>query len=1587
MINRRFLLQCTFYCLIACASKAQATSISWVAQTPGNNMNDSINWNPSTIPGSSDDATFNSNISGIDTNPTENSAPFSVSTFNFPFNASMFNFNFNNNALTFSGAGITGSNTNSFITVTNTNNSSFPGDLISFTGAAGTSGSSLITSSNSGTLTGAQSGAATGSINSNLHSVGAFTIANGGHIAASNIGNDSTNGTGNNGAANTGASQLKFDQSFTAGDNVAISLSNSGIFSGTNTVQGDAVAIINGSQFISSGAFQVGNNFNCEVQNTGNDSSLGVGLSNIGQINAAQMILQTTATVGDDCTITVSNHGINTSQTTNFPDFIGYLNDQQFFAGNTFQAGDNLSLTVSNTGTDTSLGYGECQIAVINSNSGTTGNQILFQQGCSLGDHAAINANNSGSYSGTNTHGGSNTAGMNLQQIAIGDSTAPGTFNFVANDYFNLSTSNRGIDSSHGIGGNAIGTVSTDQITFFTPVALGNHATITITNSGDFSGDASTTYVNVGSAGSCQLNCVSSCSVDDYFTLSVGNSGTNTGSGVGNYFIGDLIGGQQVAFQNNLVIGNNASITISNSGSNSSTTTTNNQVGSLMGYGKQLLAKHLFQIGNDFFLNITNSGFDDSTGPGGNFVGFMNNNTADNSASQFHLTEGAIIGDRASITLSNIGTYQGNNTASANLIGVLAGQQLYSVSDFHAGNNFALTVSNAGTDTSPSLNSNSVGTLGSSQAQFDGAFSITDGLQMTITNQGTNQGNGSSNYVGNIVNSQLYTASPLTTFNAGSNAIINVINTGVNSGTGTSFSFVGSVTAQVQYNSGFSAVDGLEMTIANQGTNNGASTSSFVGYVADTQLYTTDSSTSFNAGSNATINVTNTGVGIGSLVGYVGSQVDLAGNFTASDNLVLTVTNNESGTVANNQVLFNSDFTASNNLVLTAVNSQSGSVGVGQINFNGGFSPGSCATISAINNNSGTLTSGIQFSGQSTVTGGDVLINLANSSLNIATGPGTSPFTISGLNGNGLSSVISNQNLVIGLEGSCATPATFYGPIGGVAGMSLTKNGASTQTLSGVNTYTGLTSVQQGILSIAGSVVGDVTVSSGGTLKGSGTIGGVTLIENGATLSPGNSVGTINLSSLILNSDSTTMIEIDPAESSRVHVSGSALVDGALQIVQDQGAYPHQGSYLILAADPLSGAFSSINSLPGFTFDLGYLGNEIYLNYILAIPTQGLSGNALTVANYLNANAPPSIAFVSLAALSGESLNQALGSVSPSRNAFGTYIAAQTAFSLSDLVSSHMDGLRLTRKESSQDQFLSALTADNSDRVTATAKDKGSKNKFSVWASGFGELAHQSAWQQNPSFNFNSEAALVGLDYYGENAGVAGGSLGYAHTHYSESNHAGNGNINYYFASVYGNGFIGDFYLSPAVWAFFSKTDNTRNISFPGFSENAQADIFAWQLVPHLEAGYDARFSWGDMIPFTSADWAITWQRGYQEQGATPFNAVSEGVSNSMVRSETGLKFCEKWEYNWGAFLLREKASYVFEKLFGTGTVNTAFVGTPGSFTVTALNQNLNLGSIGLDFLFVIGKQRSVKIDLEYTGEFGSQYTSNQLNLTLSKDF
>ena len=637
--------------------------------------------------------------------------------------------------------------------------------------------------------------------------------------------------------------------------------------------------------------------------------------------------------------------------------------------------------------------------------------------------------------------------------------------------------------------------------------------------------------------------------------------------------------------------------------------------------------------------------------------------------------------------------------------------------------------------------------------------------------------------------------------------------------------------------------------------------------------------------------------------------------------------------------------------------------------------------------------------------------------------------TITDLSGTSATSTITlgSNTLTLGTSNN----TTYAGGISDAGAGAITKEGSGMLVLSGTSTYIGPTTVNGGFLAINGSILSSVTVNSGSTLKGSGTIGAPITVNNGGVISPGNSIGTLTGSSVSFGPSSIFDVEINLSGSgSQLILTGTAGIDPSaiVQVRQDPGVYPSEMSYDILsAAGGITGSFDPtvtvIGGQPGYNFSLLQTLNLIKLQYSYLPPPPpppppsgisliGLQGNRAKLATYLNEYAS-SDTLEYFTGLSGSSLNSALTSVSPSRNRIPISVMQQTAFTLSGIVSSHLDTFRVagrnfskktsSKKTAYDEQGDSStifteigkmfdLLVDASDQVLPTPYTKEvslyKENDFSGWISGLAQYAHQKAEQQNPSYNFLSEVLTTGFDYRGIEKTLLGGGLGYAHTNYSEDQKVGHGNINYYFSTLYANAYIDQFYLSPALFGVYNQVHNTRNISFTGFSDKAKATINSWQFTPHLEVGYDIQEDrWGNITPFTSLDWVINWQAAYNEEGASPFTARQGGRRTSMARSETGFKFSQAWRYSWGALLLKEKGSYIFEKPFATSNLHTGFVGLASALTVITGTSPLNLGSIGFDLQASVGEKKPISIKMGFEGEMGVRYLSGEVNLMLSRDF
>jgi autotransporter-associated beta strand protein len=168
------------------------------------------------------------------------------------------------------------------------------------------------------------------------------------------------------------------------------------------------------------------------------------------------------------------------------------------------------------------------------------------------------------------------------------------------------------------------------------------------------------------------------------------------------------------------------------------------------------------------------------------------------------------------------------------------------------------------------------------------------------------------------------------------------------------------------------------------------------------------------------------------------------------------------------------------------------------------LSGGSTLTLNSgglIANTTGSISSGGTLNGSP---GGELVINtvqdftvncpIANNGAATAlvkTGAGKLKLT-------GLNTFTGNTYLNQGtLEYAPASDLTYGGVISGVG--NLLKTGASTLTLTGSNTYSGTTTISAGRLQVNGSLDFDCLVTvGGGTLGGTGTVNGDTILNNGA---------------------------------------------------------------------------------------------------------------------------------------------------------------------------------------------------------------------------------------------------------------------------------------------------------------------------------------------------------------------------------------------------------------------------------------------------------------------------------------------------------
>ena len=568
----------------------------------------------------------------------------------------------------------------------------------------------------------------------------------------------------------------------------------------------------------------------------------------------------------------------------------------------------------------------------------------------------------------------------------------------------------------------------------------------------------------------------------------------------------------------------------------------------------------------------------------------------------------------------------------------------------------------------------------------------------------------------------------------------------------------------------------------------------------------------------------------------------------------------------------------------------------------------------------------------------------------------------------------------------------------GGTGTNVLVKGNGTVVYNGTSNYQGTVKINNANFQVNGqitqaaiSVCRDKTFSlQRGTLSGRGILTGAVFVNSGK-ISP-DTGQTLTLGSLTLNPASSSAlgslvhIEIDSHGTSLVSVTGHATLAGILEINLDPSAA--LGKYTVLTSSGITGTFDSVaftGATPNYTLSYLPLGSPTFVQLALSsstLSTQGLGGNNLRVANYLNALSPDANALGLtdqlnlLNGLSPSEYQKALEAISPARNSSSLFALQNGMFMLSQSLGSHFTQRRLAQNQTQNlyAKETALLAANRSPRQTIYAPPEGIHSQ--LWAMGFGQFGHQNSQDQTPAFDFNSGGFLVGYDYGNADEGCIGLLAGYAHSSIQQHASMGNGQVSATYLSLYGMRTFSDFFLDAAIWGDSMSIDQKRRISYPGFNQTAKSAYHATQFDLHVGTGYDFNIKTGTIEPFALLDWVFERDPSYSETGAAPYNMAVSSRTSWMLRFETGLNGYKTTTYNWGIFIAQAKLSYVYKQPHDVGRLNAAIVNAPTSFGVEAFTSSQSLVSPALELFWQANWNGYGSIS--YDGEFGSGYSSNQ---------
>lgn len=451
----------------------------------------------------------------------------------------------------------------------------------------------------------------------------------------------------------------------------------------------------------------------------------------------------------------------------------------------------------------------------------------------------------------------------------------------------------------------------------------------------------------------------------------------------------------------------------------------------------------------------------------------------------------------------------------------------------------------------------------------------------------------------------------------------------------------------------------------------------------------------------------------------------------------------------------------------------------------------------------------------------------------------------------------------------------------------LTKNGQGMLMLSGQNSYTGPTLVQQGVLAITGSVASAVTASDSGIVSGTGTLQSLS-VQQGGSVAPGNSIGTLNVvDDVTFASGANYLVEIhNDGSSDTIKSQGTATLNGgdvkvymehANNLLSKDEAYSLLGKrYTLLSAGQgISGQFDSLS--PSYLFlgpELDYQADQVALL---------IGRNSLGFADVAGNDNERAVASTIEQLGQGNSLYESLlysNTAAEANRAFRQLTGQIHA----DLAAAQLNESRHLR--TTLNERLQQPTGSNS-----TIKSDESGN---VW----GRLLYSSV-QANDSnaisgYGNTTQGLMLGNDYALPHEARLGMAVGFTRTslHGQDASRAKGDN---YHLALYGSKAISNVALRAGTSYSLNRNTTERTVNYGGNGDNLNAKYNTHTTQLFSEVAYTARLDSIQVEPFANLAYVNVKTGNINEQGGAAALSGSR-QNNDALLSVAGLRAGSAWE-------------------------------------------------------------------------------------------